>query len=59
MNESIRFYVLRNGTIFARVASYRGAFDIARLHQKTELAGHSEAHYTIIKGCEQSVAYTA
>ena len=57
MNETIHFYVIRNGEIVARTLKFSDALDLAHQQQFTEKAAHSDAHYVIIKGCEQFVPY--
>ena len=57
MNETIHFYVIRNGEIVARTLKFSDALDLAHQQQRMEKTEHSAAHYTIIKGCEQFIPY--
>jgi len=57
MNETIHFYVMRSGEIVARTLKFSDALDLAHQRQRMEKTEHSDAHYVIIKGCEQFVPY--
>lgn len=52
-----RFYVVKDGKIWASTASRESAIDLIRAYQEDEKKYYLRAQFSIIKGTEEYISY--